>query len=227
MGVAEEQEQAFRRIWQAFRAVHTVADGRHDTDDWRGHDGVYAVCVVRIPAAALQPSLDGLRETLRAFPVVRLHPDGFLHIPLQELGFVCASPGRIDEITPTRLDEFVSAAATAVGDVPAFEVRLGGANSFQDAAFLDVHDGGNCAPIHARLFELAAIPRAPYYPFLPHATIAHYTAEAPNLHLAAALAPWRTTTFGTFRITEIEVVTMRLDEPYPPLEPSAVFRLRE
>ncbi len=227
MGTALEQENAFRRIWQAFRAVHLVVDGRHDTADWRDHDGFFAVCVVRLPAALLQPELDRLRAALAGYPFVRLHPDEFLHIPLQELGFVRDHPSRDDEISPTRLDEFVSTAIGPVADQRAFDVSLGGANSFQDAAFLDVHDGGHCAPIHSRLFELAAIPRAPDFPFVPHATVAHYTAEAPSLHLAATLAPWRNTVFGTFRVERVEVVTMRLDEPYPPLETYATFPLRQ
>ena len=226
MGVRADQENAFRRVWQAFRTFHQVADGRHDTADWRAHDGVYALCLVRVPAAVLQPALDRLRAELRPYPFVRLHPDGFLHVSLQELGFVCARPGRDDEITPTRLDEFVSSAAGPIGEHPAFEMALGGANSFQDAAFLDVHDDGNLAPLHARLFELAAIARAPEYAYLPHATVAHYTQEAPSFHLAGTLAPWRTTRFGSFLVDRIEVVTIRLDEAYPPLETYATLPLR-
>ena len=223
---AAEQENAFRRIWQTFRAVHMVTDGRHDTDDWRGHDGVYAICVARVPGTVLQPELGNLRTALAGYSFVRLHPDPFLHISLQELGFVCDRPSRQDEISPTRLDEFVSMAADAVADQAAFDVSLGGVNSFLDATFLDVHDGGRCAPIHSRLFELAAIPRAPDFPFIPHATVAHYTGEAPSLHLADSLGPWRNVAFGTFRVEHVEVVTMRLDEPYPPLEPYATLPLR-
>ncbi len=226
MSMAVEQANAFRRIWQAFRAVHRVADGRHDTDDWRDHDGVYAVCVIRVPATVLQPNLDRLRSSLSAYPFVRLHPDGFLHISLQELGFVCDHPGREDEVSPTRLEEFVGMAAAPIADQPCFDVTLGGGNSFEDAAFLDVHDGGLCARLHARLFELAAIPQAPDYPFVPHATVAHYTSDAPSLHLAATIAPWRNVEFGTFKVERIEVVTMRLDEPYPPMETYAVLPLR-
>jgi len=225
MGTAEEQENAFRRIWQTFRAVHGVTDGRHDTAAWRDHEGVYALCIVRVPGAVLQPDLANLRAALAAYPFVRCHPDGFLHISLQELGFLCDAPSRDDEISSTRLDEFISMASDPIGDQRAFDVSLGGVNSFLDAAFLDIHDGGQCAPIHSRLFELAAIPRAPDYPFVPHTTVAHYTREAPSLHLAASLAPWRNVAFGTFRVEQIEVVTMRLDEPYPPLETYATLPL--
>ncbi len=220
-----DQDEAYRRVWQMFRTFDRLADGRHDTEDWRSHEGYYAVCVIRVPAAALQPALDGCRAALAAYPWVRVHPDHFLHVTLQELGFVCDEPERPDEITPARLEELASAAAGPIGDRPAFELALGGVNSFQDAAFLDVDDGGQCARLHGRLFELAAIPRAPRFAYLPHATVAHYTAEAPADGMAAALARWRDVRFGTFRVSQVEIVTLRLDEPYPPLEPYAIIPL--
>lgn len=220
-----DQDEAYRRVWQAFRTLERLADGRHDTEDWRSHEGVYAVCAVRVPAVALRPALDECRTALAAYPFVRAHPDHFLHITLQELGFVCNAPGRPDEITPARLEEFATAAAAPVAEHRAFDVCLGGVNSFQDAAFLDVHDGGHCARLHGRLFELAAVPRAPRYAYLPHSTIAHYTADAPVAGLAATLARWRDVRFGTVRVTEVEIVTLRLDQPYPPLESYAVIPL--
>ena len=221
-----DQDEAFRRVWQTFRTFDRLADGRHDTADWRSHEGVYAVCVVRVPAEAIRDALGGCRAALAAHPPVRVHPDHFLHIALQELGFVCDDPTRPDEITPLRLEEFATAAAGPIGERPAFDVVLGGANSFQDAAFLDVHDDGHCAHLHSRLFDLAAVHRSPRYAYLPHVTVAHYTADAPIDGLVADLARWRDVRFGSFHASEIEIVTLDLDEPYPPLEPYAVIPLR-
>jgi 2'-5' RNA ligase len=220
-----EQDEAFRRVWQTLRSLKRLADGRHDTPDWRSHQGIYAICVIRVPAVALQPSLDALWRVLSGLPFVRIHPDHFLHIPLQELGFVCDEPGRRDEISPVRLDEFVAAAAAALTDQSAFKVRLGGVNSFQDAAFLDIHDGGLCARVHQRLRDLAAVPTVPRFAYLPHVTVAHYSADVPVGNLPALLATWRDHTFGTFIAKEIEVVTLRLDEAYPPLKTVAAFPL--
>jgi len=225
--MSEEQDEAFRRIWQTFRTFDSLADGRHDTAVWRSHEGLYALCLIRVPAAAIQPQLDACRARLADLPFVRVHPDGFLHVTLQELGFVCNVPRLSDEITPERLEEFTAAAAAAAGEKPAFEVALGGINSFQDAIFLDVHDNGHCSRLHARLFELASIARAPRYTYLPHSTIAHYTQPAPTMGLAAALAPWRDVAFGSLLVKEIEVATLRVDEPYPPLETFAVIPLHE
>ena len=222
-----DQNEAYRRVWQRFRTYQRLSDGRHDTTDWRGHEGVYAGCVVRVPAAPLQPALGEFQQVLSTFPFLRVHPDGFLHVMLQELGFVCPKPGRRDEISPARFDEFVTAAAAAIPAIAPFEMTLGGANSFQDAAFLDVHDRGRCARLHARLRDLAAIPSTPRFPYLPHVTVAHYTADVPVDGLPAAIAPSRDRRFGSFPVTEVEIVTLRLDEPYPPLEPYAVIPLGE
>ena len=88
-----------------------------------------------------------------------------------------------------------------------------------------MHDGDALEPLHARLLELAAIPRAPQFAYVPHLTVAHYTQDAPNHEVAAALSRWRTTVFGTIDVSEIEIATLRVDEPYPPLEPWAVLPL--
>lgn len=222
---ARQQDASYRRIWQAFRQHSHVADGRHDTADWRARDGVFAGCAIRVPIGSLDPALDELRETLAAFHFVRLHPDHFLHVMLQEVGFVRAQPRRRDEWTSDRLEEYATAATAAVSEATPFDLRLGGANSFQDAVFLDVHDRGACARLHVKLHDLAAVPIVPRFAFLPHTTIAHYTEEAPIGNLPATIAPFRDRRFATFLVEQIEIVTLRLDEPYPELETYAVMPL--
>jgi 2'-5' RNA ligase len=216
---------AYRQVWQAFRALPATADGRHDTDDWRSRAGPFALALIRVPASALQPALDRLRGAIAGFPFVRVHPDGFHHVTLQELGFLVDRPGRPDEIGSGRLEEFAEAAAAVVAERPPFALRFGGANSFQDAAFLEVHDDGALTPLHARLLELAAIPRAPRFAYLPHLTVAHYAAAAPGHDIEAALSRWRTTPFGSLEVSAVEIALLRNDEPYPPLEPWAVLPL--
>jgi 2'-5' RNA ligase len=220
-----EQQEAYARIWDAFVRSRRLADGRHDTARWRGRGAPFAMCVVRIPADAVREPIALCRNALAACPDVRVHPDGFLHVTLQELGFVCDKPGAIDEISPARLDEFAQAAVGPIADRDPFQVALGGVNSFQDAAFLEVRDGGACAALHARLFELAAIPRQPRFAFVPHATIAHYTSDGPAAPVKAALTPFHDADFGEFEATQIEIVTLDVDEAYPPLRPYAIIPL--
>jgi 2'-5' RNA ligase len=222
---ARRQDASYRRIWQAFRQHDRLADGRHDTADWRAHHGVFAGCAIRVPAEALQPALDELRDALADYPFVRLHPDHFLHVMLQEIGFVGPDPQRRDEWSAERLEEYVTAATGVVAEATSFDLRLGGANSFQDAAFLDVHDRGACARLHTRLHDLAAVPIVPRFAFLPHTTIAHYTDESFAGNLPATLAQFRDRQFGSFLVSQIEIVTLRLDESYPHLEQYAVIPL--
>jgi 2'-5' RNA ligase len=194
-----------------------VVDGRHDLADWRRHGGDFALCCVRVPAGTLTSNIDDVRNALRDFPFTRLHPDEFLHIPVQELGFITSRPRARDEISPQRLREMIDQAELPVSDFPVFDLALGGVNSFVDAAFLDVHDNGWLARIHHRLIDFVAIPPEQRFSYLPHVTIAHYTRTAPIENLPAALAPWRDQAFGRFRVETIDIVRLRSDEAYPEL----------
>lgn len=220
-----EQEEGYRRIWQNLRQVADVQDGRHDGPEWRAHDGRFAMCCVRVPTEILPVELSDLRGALANFPFVRLHPDRFLHIPIQELGFVTDEPERRDELTPERLSEFIIMAERPVDDFPRFSITLGGVNSFVDAAFLDVHDGGWLSRIHRRLLDFVVIPPDTRFPYLPHMTIAHYTRSAPIGNLPAVLAEWRDQTFGAFDVTQVEVVLIQTSESYPELETVHAFEL--
>jgi 2'-5' RNA ligase len=214
---SRRQDVAYKRIWSAFGYYPEIVDGRHDTPEWQGAPGSFAICLIRVPADVLQPSLDEFRHGLSAYPFVRLHPDHFLHISLQELGFVTEIPKQVDEITPARMDEFVTGATAALSDAVPFDIRLGGANSFQDAAFLDVHDRGQCSRMHSRLRELAAVPTRPKFAYIPHCTVAHYTEEVAAPGLQETIDRWRDRRFGSFTVHNLEVVSLDLNESYPQL----------
>lgn len=203
----------------------STADGRHDTPRWRGSSGPYAACIVRVPAAALQPQLAGVRERLQLLSEVRLHPDGFLHIMLQELGFVVPHPSRRDEISSVRLEEFAQSAIDPVSNSSPFEIALGPVNAFEDAVFLETGGGARLTKLHNRLFELAAIPSEPDYPYLPHCTVAHFTGLSSTESAVAAISEFRSGPLGMFKVTEVEIVTMDAAVPYPALESYAVIPL--
>ena len=215
----------YERVWEAFQRSQSTADGRHDTPYWRAHSDPYAACVVRVPAEDLQPNLTVLRRQLAELEGVRLHPDHFLHIMLQELGFVVASPRRPDEISATRLEEFVQSIVEPISSARPWPVMLGGVNSFHDAVFLDIRGGGPLSRLHERLFDLAALPAIPSYSYLPHCTIAHYDGTTPQEAAVELLAPWRKEVIGKFTIAEVEVVTLDPSEPYPELITYAVVPL--
>ena len=215
----------YERVWQAFQRTQSTADGRHDTPYWRAHSDPYAACIVRVPAESLHPNLTLLRRQLAGLQGVRLHPDHFLHIMLQELGFVVATPRQPDEISETRLEEFAQSIVEPISSMRAWSVTLGGVNSFQDAVFLDVRGGGPLSRLHERLFDLAALPTLPSYSYLPHCTIAHYDGTTPHEEAQALLAPWRNEVIGEFQIAEVEIMTLDPNEPYPELTTYAVIPL--
>ena len=214
---------SYERVWAAFQQSQSTADGRHDTPYWRAHSDPYAACVVRVPAAALQPNLTVLRRQLAELQGVRLHPDHFLHIMLQELGFVGESPRQPDEISATRLEEFAQSIVEPISSMRAWPITLGGVNSFHDAVFLDVRGGGPLSRLHERLFDLAALPTLPSYSYLPHCTIAHYDGATPHNEALGLIAPWRNELIGEFTIAEVEIVTLDPNEPYPELTTYAVI----
>lgn len=220
-----ELHVSYRRVWEAFTRAPGTADGRHDTPRWRGSTGPYAACIVRVPAAALQPQLAAIREQLQELSDVRLHPDHFLHIMLQELGFVVPHPSRRDEISSGRLEEFAQSAVDPVSSTSPFQISIGPVNAFEDAVFLETGSGARLKRLHNRLFELAAIPSEPDYPFLPHCTVAHFTEVTSTARATEALTPFRTSPLGTLQVTEVEIVTMSAEEAYPELETYAVIPL--
>jgi RNA 2',3'-cyclic 3'-phosphodiesterase len=224
---ARHQDGAYRRLWQAFSRYPTLADGRHDDDTWRAHNGRFAACLIRVPAASLQPELDHLRQAIAQPAQVRLHPDHFLHVMVQEIGFVTRNPTRPDEISLDRFDELCAALSTALHDLRGFEAVVANANSFEDAAFLELHDGGRVEAVHARLREVAAVPIIPRYAFLPHVTVAHYLGEYDSLPTVKALQQFRDTRFGTFPVTEVEIVTMRVDIDYPQIYTTRKLALKQ
>jgi len=223
---ARRRDGAYRRLWQAFTRYPTLADGRHDDAAWRAHDGRFAGCLIRVPANQLQPELDRVRSALDRPSEIRLHPDHFLHIMIQEIGFVSRTATKSDELTIDRFDELSTALSTALDDIAAFEVSIGVVNSFEDAAFLEVRDHGGSELIHRRLREVAAVPMIPRYAFLPHMTIAHYLGSFDSLPVVKALQPFRDVQFGTFEVSEVEIVTMRVDVEYSPLYTTRKLRLK-
>jgi 2'-5' RNA ligase len=179
----------------------------------------------KVPASALQPGLERIRHDLAEVAGLRLHPDHFLHVSLQELGFVKDGPTRVDEITPAALEELVTNAVGPISERAPFTVRLGGANSFQDAPFLEVHDDGHSSRIHQRLFDVLINQRPSEFAYLPHVTLGHYTAPGPATTAIDILSNWRSTHFGEFEVKEIEIATLSTDESYPAFQPFAIFPL--
>ncbi len=135
-------------------------------------------------------------------------------------------PRARDEISSARLEEFAQAAIEPASSTSPFTVTMGGLNAFQDAIFLEVGGGESLAQLHARLFELAAVPGIHDFTYIPHATIAHFDGTASHAAALAMIAPWRRQKLGELVIDEIEVVLIDPGQPYPELESFAVIPLK-
>jgi hypothetical protein len=223
--IPAEQNRSFERIWHTFTDPGRLEDGRHDSEAWTRRAGDFVMCCVRIPVDALVPETGEIRSALAKKPYARVHPPEFLHIAVQELGFVTKKPARRDEFTEARLDEFLSYIDRPISDFNPFVIRLGGINSFADAPFIEVRDNGWLSRIHLRMRDFVIVPPNKYFPYLPFATIAHYTDSVPAADAIDLLTPYRDIPLGSFRATSLDIVRLRVNEPYPPLEVVHTIRL--
>lgn len=218
--VPSEQDESYRRIWSHLRQIDRVADGRHDTEDFLNRRGDLVIICARVPAETFIPEFHTLLKVLDTHDYVRLVPPDTYNITVQELGYLSERPNGRDEITPQWLDEYLEQCLISLKDFRPFDVRVGGVNSYADAAFLDIHDNGWFSRLHEVLVDFVSQPPRTRYPFLPEFIIAQYIHNAPMGTLVHDLTPYRDMEFGLFRVEQIDVVRIPTDEAYA--EPKVV-----
>lgn len=218
--VPSEQDASYRRIWSHLRQLDHVVDGRHDTEDYLSRRGDLIIVCARIPAESFAPQFSALRNALAQHDYVRLVPENAFNITVQELGYLSPRPNGRDEITEQWLEEYLEQCHISLKDFRPFDVRFGGANSYADAAFLDIHDNGWFSRIHEVLVDFVSQPPRTRYPYLPELIIAQYVKNAPMGTLVHDLTPFRDSEFGTFRVEQIEVLRIPTNEAFP--EPQVV-----
>ena len=99
-------------------------------------------------------------------------------------------PAKSGESSSARIEEFCRQAGLPISDFPAFEIELGGFNSFLDMPFLDVHDDGWCFRIHHRLRDFVAGALDDTYAYLPYVPLGYYTQATEMGPFPAKMAPW-------------------------------------
>lgn len=212
--VPSEQDASYLRIWAHLRQIDQVADGRHDTSDFLKRRGDLVVVCVRIDPADLASEFYNLTATLAEIDYIRPVPPSTYNITVQELGYLSRRPNGRDEITELWLDEYLEQCHLSLRDFRPFDVTLGRVNSYTDAAFLDVHDGGWLSRIHDVLVDFVSQPPRTRYPYLPEFVIGQYTRQAPIGRLVPTLTPYRDMTFGTFRVSHIDVIRIPTTEAF-------------
>jgi 2'-5' RNA ligase len=207
----------YAEVWERFVGERRLEFGGHTDPEWREGHALSASFVVPVEASRFRERLEPLRNALRPFPFVSLHPDHFIHITLVLLGFLAEEPEEEDEVSRERLEEMEESARRTLSVFPAFTVRLANLNAFPGAAFVEVHDAGVLDRLRDALCESCGLEK-PSGP--PHMTLAYFhapdNAPAPE-ELVSAIARYREWEVGELAVESVEltVLDLRLDYPEP------------
>ncbi len=213
----------YTEIWERFRAERRLEFGGHTDPNWNDGYALSASFMVPVDAASVREGLEPLRDALRQFPFVSLHPDGFMHITLLLLGFLVPEPKSEDEISHGRLRELEAEAREVLDGFPAFPVRLANLNAFPGAVFVEAHDGGMLRRLRAAICKACGI-EAPPGP--PHLTLAYVHAPDGALspeEFVAAVGRYRDWPVGEITVECVELTLLELGAGYK--EPETLARI--
>jgi RNA 2',3'-cyclic 3'-phosphodiesterase len=204
-------------VWERFVRERRLELGGHIDPRWRDGHALSASFMIPVEASRFRNRLEPLRDALRPFPFVSLHPDHFMHITLLLLGFLVDEPEEEDEVSRERLEEIETSARLAMSSFPAFTVRLANLNAFPGAAFVEVHDDGMLDRLRDALCESCGL-KKPSGP--PHLTLAYFVVPdgtPPPEELVPAIARHRDWDVGELTVESVEmsVLDLRLDYPEP------------
>jgi len=215
--------EEYGSVWKRFVRERCLEFGGHMDPAWQEGHGLSASLIVPGEASRFHERLEPLREALRPFPFVSLHPDHFMHITLILLGFLVDEPKGKNEVTRERLLEIEDRARVTLSDFPAFPVTLANLNAFPGAAFIEAHDGGMLDRLRDALSVGCGLEK-PAGP--PHLTIAYFQApdgtEAPE-ELVDAVARHRDWPIGEITVDNVEMTLIDLRSDYP--EPETLARI--
>ena len=211
--------EGYAEIWERFKRERRLEFGGHMDPEWQEGHAVSASFVAPIEAPHLQEGLKPLRDTLRPFPFVSLHPDHFMHLTLLPLGFLVPKPKDENELSRERLEELGERAREALVGFPAFEMDLANLNVFPGAAFVEPRDGGMLEKLRDTVSERCGLEK-PTGPL--HLTLA-YLQEADGTlapdEFVAAIERYRDWPVGKVSVERVEITLLTLgSSPYPELE---------
>ncbi len=209
----------YAEIWERFKRERRLEFGGHTDPEWREGHAVSASFVAPVEAPCLREGLKPLRDALKPFPFVSLHPDHFMHLTLLPLGFLVPKPEAENELSRERLEELETQAREALRGFSEFEVELANLNVFPGAAFVEARDGGMLEKLRDAVCGRCGIEKAPG-PL--HLTLAYLQAAdgapVPD-EFVAAVERYRDWPVGKFSIGRVEITLLNLgSSPYPELE---------
>ncbi len=207
--------EEYERIWERFVRDRRLEFGGHMDPEWQDGHTLSASLLVPVDAERFQGRLEPLREALRPFPFVSLHPDHFTHITLVLLGFLEEDPKEKGEVSRERLGQIEADAREALENFPAFTVGLANLNAFPGAAFVEAHDGGMLDALRDALALGCGLtkPKGP-----PHLTLAYFQAPdgtpVPDA-LVSSIERYRDWPVGEITVEEVEMTVLDLGTDYP------------
>jgi RNA 2',3'-cyclic 3'-phosphodiesterase len=213
----------YAEIWERFVRERRLEFGGHMDPDWSEGHALSASLMIPVEASRFRERLEPLRDALRPFPFVSLHPDHFMHITLLLLGFLVEEPEEEGEVSRERLAEIEASARRVLSDFAAFTVRLANLNAFPGAAFVEVHGGGTLDRLRDALCWSCGLKKPPGP---PHLTLAYFHApdgaSAPE-ELVLAIARYRDWDVGELAVESVEMTLLDLRLEYP--EPETLARM--
>ena len=211
--------EGYAEIWERFKRERRLEFGGHTDPEWQEGHAVSASFVAPIEAPHLREGLRPLRDTLRSFPFVSLHPDHFMHLTLLPLGFLVPKPEDENELSRERLEELGERAREALVGFPAFELDLANLNVFPGAAFVEARDGGMLEKLRDVVCRQCGLEKPTG---ALHLTLAYLQeadgALAPD-EFVAAIERYRDWPVGKVSVGRVEITLLNLNSsPYPELE---------
>lgn len=215
----------FDAVWETFSSERRLEFGGHTDPAWKGSHSVSACFILPVDADRLHERLEPMREALRPFPFVSLHPDHFAHITLAPIGFPVDEPEHEYEISWKKLGEIEASARETLSGVNSSRVTLANLNAFPAAAFVEVHDEGRLDELGDALEKIPGLGK---YSMLPHLTVAYFHApegaEAPD-SLISAIENYRDWPVGEIEVSEVRISLLDLQADYPKPETMAKIPL--
>ena len=209
----------YAEIWDEFKRERRLEFGGHMDPEWRDGHLLSASFVAPVEAPRLREGLKPLRDALRPFPFVSLHPDYFMHLTLLPLGFLVSEPKAENELSRERLEELEGRAEAALVNFPPFEVELANLNVFPGAVFVEAREGGMLEKLRDAVRGGCGLEKTSG-PL--HLTVAYLRAADGTLapdDFVATVERYRDWPVGAFAVERVEITLLDLNSsPYPRLE---------
>lgn len=212
-------------MWKRFVRERRLEFGGHTDPDWNDGYALSASFMIPVEAASLREGLEPLRDALRPFPFVSLHPDHFVHITLLLPGFLVPEPKSRNELSPERLKQLASEAREALAGFEPFEAELRNLNAFPGAVFVEVHDRGMIGELREAIRARCGLPEPPGPPHLTLAYIEDPDGSTAPRAFVETIERHRDRHVGVIHVDRVELTLLDLSKDYPEPETFAVLPL--